>query len=180
MTSIKLKGNNHFFEDLNPEKEDVILLVHGHPFDHTMWRYQYDALNNFRLILPDLKGYGKTDYNFEKIYIEEHALDLAFLLDTLNIDRVHLIGLSMGGQIIIEFARLFPHRTRSLIICDSNLRGETESAYQQRLELIDRMLLIGMQEYTQQDIHKYLHPVTIENKGEAYHHLFNMMIHTKS
>src|SRR2546423_12021848 len=105
MAYIKLRGNNHFFEDLHSNNKETILLVHGHPFDHTMWRYQYDTLKNFRLILPDLKGYGKTDHRFDKIYIEEQALDLAFLLDQLNIERVHLMGLSMGGQIIVEFAR---------------------------------------------------------------------------
>lgn len=72
-----------------------------------MWDYQLNSLNNFRLILHDLKDYGKTDYNFDKIFIEEQALDLAILLDSLGIDKVHLIGLSMGGQIIQDNFRLF-------------------------------------------------------------------------
>ncbi|HEV8284412.1 MAG TPA: alpha/beta hydrolase [Chitinophagaceae bacterium] len=178
MGYIKLRGINYFFEDLNSEKKDVVLLVHGHPFDHSMWRYQIDSLKNFRLILTDLRGYGKTDYDFDKIYIEEHALDLIFLLDSLNIEKVHLVGLSMGGQIIIEFARLFPHRSKSLIICDSNPAGENENSYKERLGLIDRMNEIGMHEYTQQDIHKYLHPASVQQKGEAYQHLFSMMVNT--
>jgi pimeloyl-ACP methyl ester carboxylesterase len=178
MNHIKIRGNNHYFEDINPEKKEVILLVHGHPFDHTMWRYQIDALKHFRLILPDLKGYGKTDYKFEKIYIEEQALDLTFLLDDLKIDKVHLIGLSMGGQIIVEFARLFPHRALSLVICDSNPSGETEVSYQNRMQLANKMLSIGMKEYTEQDIYKYLHSNTINQKGDAYNHLYQMMINT--
>ena len=180
MAYIKLRGNNHFFEDLNSNNRETILLVHGHPFDHTMWRYQYDTLKNFRLILPDLKGYGKTDYQFNKIYIEEQALDLAFLLDELNIEQVHLIGLSMGGQIIVEFARLFPHRTKSLIICDSNPSGETPASYQSRLQLADRLISIGMQQYTEQDIYKYLHADTIKSRNEAYTHLWQMMTNTKA
>lgn len=179
MAYIKLRGNNHFYEDLHSNNKETILLVHGHPFDHTMWRYQYDTLKNFRLILPDLKGYGKTDYLFDKIYIEEQALDLALLLDELHIEQVHLMGLSMGGQIIVEFARLFPHRTTSLIICDSNPSGETPESYQSRLQLASRMLSIGMQQYTEQDIHKYLHTNTIKSAGEAYVHLRQMMIDTK-
>jgi pimeloyl-ACP methyl ester carboxylesterase len=178
MANIKIRGINYFFEDLNRDKTNAILLVHGHPFDHSMWRCQYEALKDFRLILPDLRGYGKTDHDFDKIYIEEHALDLIYLLDELDIEKVHLIGLSMGGQIIIEFARLFPHRTKSLTICNSNPTDESEASYKDRLELIDRMLLIGMKQYTEQDIHKYLHPDTIQNKGEAYGHLFNMMVNT--
>jgi len=179
MNHIKIRGNNHYFEDINPEKKETILLVHGHPFDHTMWRYQINTLNHFRLILPDLKGYGKTDYKFEKIYIEEQALDLALLLDDLNIDKVRLIGLSMGGQIIVEFARLFPHRALSLVICDSNPASETEVSYRNRLELAEKMLSIGMKDYTGQDIYKYLHSNTINEKGDAYKHLYQMMINTK-
>jgi pimeloyl-ACP methyl ester carboxylesterase len=64
MENIRLRGYNYFFEDLNSLKQETILLVHGHPFEHTMWRYQYDTLNNFRLILPDLKGYGKNRLQF--------------------------------------------------------------------------------------------------------------------
>ncbi len=179
MNLIKIRGNNHYFEDIHPEKKEAILLVHGHPFDHTMWLYQIDALEDFRLILPDLKGYGRTDYKFDKIYIEEQALDLVLLLDHLKIDKVHLIGLSMGGQIIVEFARLFPLKVLSLVICDSNPSGETEESYQNRLELADKMFSIGMKEYTGQDIYKYLHSNTISEKGDAYNHLYQMMINTK-
>src|SRR5690625_509468 len=99
MKEIKIRGNKHFYRDLNAEKKETILLVHGHPFDNSMWNYQINALKDFRLILPDLKGYGKTDYAFDKIFIEAQALDLLILLDSLQIEKVHLIGLSMGGQI---------------------------------------------------------------------------------
>jgi pimeloyl-ACP methyl ester carboxylesterase len=179
MAYIKLRGNNHFYEVYNTDRSETILLVHGHPFNHTMWRYQYNALQNFRLLLPDLKGYGNTDYRFDRIFIEEQALDLALLLDALNIERVHLMGLSMGGQIIVEFARLFPHRTQSLIICDSNPAGETPSSRTARLQLADNMLSIGMEQYTTQDIHKYLHADTIANESPAYLHLRQMMLNTK-
>jgi len=68
MNSIKIRGNNIYYEDLNQQHKNAILFVHGHPFNHTMWKYQYKALDDFRLILPDLKGYGKSDYNFDKIF----------------------------------------------------------------------------------------------------------------
>jgi len=180
MTYTKIRGNNHFYNDLNSNIKETILLVHGHPFENSMWDYQINSLNNFRLVLPDLKGYGKTDYTFDKIFIEEQALDLAILLDNLGISKVHLIGLSMGGQIIVEFARLFPHRTMSLIICDSNPSAENETTYKNRLQLADKINSIGMKEYTDSDIHKYLHKETIENNKEVYHHLYRMMTSTNT
>lgn len=178
MKEIKIRGNKHFYRDLNSEKKETILLVHGHPFDNSMWNYQINALKDFRLILPDLKGYGKTDYAFDKIFIEAQALDLLILLDSLQIEKVHLIGLSMGGQIIVEFARLFPHRTRSLILCDSNPAAEDETSYKNRLKLANEIDSIGMKEYTDNEIHKYLSKDTIENNKEVYQHLYRMMTTT--
>ncbi len=178
MKHISIRGYNHFFEDINQDKEEVILLVHGHPFDHSMWNYQIEALKNFRLILPDLTGYGKTDNKAPKIFIEEQALDLAILLDELKIPKVHLIGLSMGGQIIVEFTRLFPDRVISMVLCDSSPAGETKPSYFKRLDLAERIQSIGMKEYTDKDIHKYLHPDTVKVRGTAYNHLYQMMINS--
>lgn len=178
MNKITIQGSAWSYKDINPEKPEAILLVHGHPFDHTMWKYQYDILNDYRLILPDLKGYGQSDYDFEKIFIEGQALDLALLLDELQIEKVHLIGLSMGGQIIVEFQRLFPQKVRSLIICASLPNAETPESYSDRLELAHSINKMGMLEYTKKDIHKYLNTSIIEKNSEVYQHLFKMMTET--
>ena len=184
MPYIKINDCNYYYELRNDKlksnhDKESILLVHGHPFDHTMWRYQYESLGEYRLILPDLKGYGKTDFSFEKIYIEDQAQALRSLVEHLQIQSVHLIGLSMGGQIIVEFARLFPEITKSLVICCSNPSGETEESYQKRLNLADRIEAIGMESYTWTDIYKYLHQQTIKNCTPEYKHLFKMMLNTK-
>lgn len=178
MNFLKIRGHQIAFKDLNPEKEEAILLVHGHPFDHTMWEYQYEVLQDYRLLLPDLKGYGQSDTNLEKIFIESQALDLALLLDELGIEKVHLIGLSMGGQIIVEFQRLFPASVNSLIIAASTPTGETEESYTNRLALANTIQEIGMLTYTQKDIHKYINLEVIRGDSEVYQHLFRMMTKT--
>ena len=179
MKELTIRGAKWKYEDINPHKQEVILLVHGHPFDHTMWKYQYKVLNNFRLIVPDLKGYGQSDYNFEKIFIEDQALDLALLLDELRIEKLHLIGLSMGGQIIVEYQRLFPHRVSSLIICASLPNAESDESYKNRLKLADEIATLGMLNYTANDIHKYINLNEVKKESEAYKHLFKMMTETK-
>ena len=108
------------------------------------------------------------NYLFDKIYIEEQAFDIALLLDELGIEKVHLIGLSMGGQILIEFYRLFPNRVKSLIVCASSPRGETDEKYKNRLALAQKIQQIGMEQYTKEDIHKYLAKKTVEEKNEVY------------
>lgn len=180
MSNIKIRGNKFFYEDLNQDMDEVILLVHGHPFNHTMWKYQHETLSQFRLLLPDLRGYGQSDYSFDKIYIEEQALDLAIMLDELEIETVHLIGLSMGGQIIVEFQRLFPARVKSLIICASTPNSETVESYENRLKLADHIMQNGMEVYTKSDIHKYMNMDELNEDSVEYQHLYQMMIDTKS
>ena len=180
MNKTRICGSNYYYQDLNAKQSETILLVHGHPFDHSMWDYQLDALKDFRLVVPDLIGYGKSDDEFDKIFIEQQALYLALLLDGLDIDAVHLVGLSMGGQIIVEFARLFPHRTKSLVICGSNPAAENDATYQSRLGLATEIDQIGMVAYTDADIHKYLHKKTISENQEVYQHLYRLMAGTST
>lgn len=175
MKKIKIRGNDYCYDDRNQDKNNAILFVHGHPFNHSMWTYQYETLDQFRLILPDLIGYGQSDSNFERIFIEEQALDLALLLDELSIEKVHLIGLSMGGQIIVEFSRLFPEKTNSLVICASTPNSETETSYGKRLMLANEISKIGMVNHTEQTIHKYINTEINGPESEVYRHLFDMM-----
>ena len=178
MKGIKIRGSHIQYELLNPDKKETILLVHGHPFNHTMWKYQYEALKDYRLILPDLKGYGRSDFEFDKIFIEEQALDLALLLDVLETPQVHLLGLSMGGQIVVEFQRLFPARCESLIICASTPKAESTDSYNNRLRLAHEIAEIGMEEYTRNDIHKYINLEINNEDSVIYQHLFQMMSST--
>lgn len=180
MIKAKIRGRNYCYADLNSEMEEVILLVHGHPFNHSMWKYQYEDLKEYRLILPDLFGYGNSDFDFERIFIEHQALDLALLLDQLNIESVHLIGLSMGGQIIVEFCRLFPMRVKSLVICASLPSAESENSYLKRIQTSQDISETGMSLHTEQTIHKYINIKNSSPGSEIYEHLYEMMSTTTS
>lgn len=175
MKTIDIRGHRLSYLDLNPEREQAVLLVHGHPFNHSMWADQYEALDGFRIVNPDLFGYGQSHAAFDKIYIEHQALDLALLLDQLHLEQVHLIGLSMGGQIIVEFSRLFPHRVRSLVICASTPQAETEASYQARLRKAAEIEQSGMHVHTQQTIDQYINVAQHQPGSRVYEHLFQMM-----
>src|SRR5262252_6553524 len=111
--------------DVDIAYEDVgqglpLVLVHGHPFDRSMWRDQVRAFRaHYRVITFDLRGYGETTVIPGKTPLGEFARDIAGLLDYLGVDDVILGGLSMGGQIVFEFYRLFPRRARALVLADT-------------------------------------------------------------
>lgn len=122
-----------------------ILLVHGFPLDHTMWRGQLAGLSDeFRLIAPDLRGFGGSDVLGETVSMEQFADDLARLLDALAIDEpVAFCGLSMGGYIAWQFARRHASRLGRLIVCDTRAVPDTPEAAAGRRTLAQRVLVEG-------------------------------------
>src|SRR5215510_13396073 len=91
-----------------------LVLVHGHPFDRSMWAPQVAefAGAGWRVIAADLRGYGHSTVVGGTTTLETFACDVAALLDHLQVDHVVLGGLSMGGQIVMECYRLFAPRIR--------------------------------------------------------------------
>lgn len=89
MSSASLNGIELAFEEIGRGSQ-TLLLVHGHPFDHTMWRPQVEPLARlgWRLITPDLCGYGASrEGGGEKTTLEVFARDLMALLDHLKSSR---------------------------------------------------------------------------------------------
>ncbi len=100
---------------------DVVFL-HGFTLDRRMWRPQVDFFTSrgYRTLVYDLRGFGRSSAPTDAY---SHVDDLAVMLDQLRIKRVHLVGLSMGGRIAVNFALQFPDRVTSLALLDSALDG---------------------------------------------------------
>ncbi|WP_329280513.1 alpha/beta fold hydrolase [Streptomyces sp. NBC_00691] len=129
----------------------ALLLVHGHPFDHTMWRPQIERFSRtHRVVAPDLRGYGATplgtagpDGQRAVTGLDDFAEDLIALLDVLHIDTCVLAGLSMGGQIAMELVRRHPERVRGLVLADTFPAAETAEGKAARNAMADRLLAGG-------------------------------------
>lgn len=91
-----------------------VLLVHGFPDCHEVWRKQIPALvaAGYRVIAPDLRGCGDSDAPVDrKAYSIDHLVgDLVRLLDTLGIDKVRLVAHDWGAVIAWHFCIRNPHR----------------------------------------------------------------------
>lgn len=100
----------------------AVVFLHGFTLDMRMWDDQFIPLaQRFQVIRYDLRGFGKSDPPSDQIY--SHANDLNFFLDHLGIDQAHLIGLSKGGAVALDFALEFPTRAKSLVLIDTVLGG---------------------------------------------------------
>ncbi len=120
----------------------VALFVHGFPLDATLWLDQLTALaGRRRCIAPDLSGSGRSaPVTGEPLTMERHAADLSALLDRLEVDRVDLIGLSMGGYVALAFAERFPARLRSLALVDTRSGPDSADGKAGRDAAIERVL----------------------------------------
>lgn len=143
---------------------DALLLVHGHPFDRSIWQPQLDrfAGAGCRVIAPDLRGYGGSTVVPGETPLDTFATDLAGLLDRLEVRQVVLGGMSMGGQIVLEFYRLFPERVRGLLLADTTAEAETPDGVRRRNELADRLLREGMAGYADEVLDKMVSPANPE------------------
>ncbi len=104
-----------------------LLLVHGFPLDHSMWRFQVAELSQHRrVICPDLPGFGSSSLGHPAISMRQMADDLVALLDELQIERVSFCGLSMGGYIGWQFCRHYPERLERLVACDTRAKNDSE------------------------------------------------------
>ena len=128
--------------------DDVLVLVHGHPFDGSMWAPQIDAFSRqgWRVIVPDLRGYGRTTVAGITT-LDVFASDIAGLLDHLEVERFVAGGLSMGGQIVMEMYRLYGYRIRGLVLADTSPVAESAAGRVGRNALADRLLREGGKPY---------------------------------
>jgi 3-oxoadipate enol-lactonase len=103
----------------------AVLFIHGYPLDRSIWTHQLAALDGWCRIAPDLRGSGQSDAPDLGYSMDTYAADLVALLDLLGIERVVLVGHSMGGYIAFEFLRRWRDRVRGLILVDSRAEADT-------------------------------------------------------
>jgi pimeloyl-ACP methyl ester carboxylesterase len=91
-----------------------LVLIHGWSLNLRMWDPQVSALSRrFRVIRYDRRGFGKSTGNED---ITWDADDLNALLDHLGVTKAHILGMSQGGRVALQFARNHPDRLSSLIL----------------------------------------------------------------
>lgn len=130
---------------LDAGRGEPLLLVHGFPLDHTMWREQIEAFSGeFRVIAPDLRGFGLSGVTEGTVTMEGFADDLASLLDALGLTGpVTFCGLSMGGYIAWRFWKRHAARLARLILCDTRALADTTEAARGRLDSARRVTSEG-------------------------------------
>jgi pimeloyl-ACP methyl ester carboxylesterase len=157
---------------------EAFVLLHGFPFDRSMWREQSEVLSaTFRVIAPDLRGLGETPLGvLTAATMDEMAEDAAALLDSLKVGRAVLGGLSMGGYVAFEFFRRFPERVRALVLADTRPQGDDDDGKRTREENAQKVLREGVRPLVDSMLPKLLSASTRERRPDVVGRVSAMML----
>ena len=144
-----------------------IIFIHGFPFNKSMWGKQIEILKeNYRVIAYDIRGHGNTDAGSDIFSIELFVNDLLGLMDTLNIDKSILCGLSMGGYIALNAIENYPERFNALLLCDTNCSEDTPETKEKRMKTIQSIKENGLEQYAKESLKKLFAPISFSKHIE--------------
>ena len=134
----------HYLEG-GPKDADVLLMIHGFGGDKDNWtRFAKSLTNTYRVIAPDLPGFGESRWHPNWDYSLFPQRDrVANLVQALGLEQIHLIGNSMGGHLSALYAYEYPDDVMSLTLIDNaGVVSPVESDYQIALAQGENPLIV--------------------------------------
>lgn len=147
-----------------------IVLIHGFPLDHTMWRAQIEALSkSCHVIAPDLRGFGKSTLTAgdaeQGVDMRQYAADIAAVLDDLGVSEPAILcGFSMGGYVLWQFVQEFRGRVRAVVLCDTKAAADSDEVRAARASGAEEVLRSGAGPIADSLLPKLLAPATLADR----------------
>jgi len=165
MDYINSQGKVTFF--LDEGHGSPVILIHGVGLDHAMWRFQMEALTeHHRVVCYDMLGHGRTAPCSESCQLGDFIQQLSELIGYLGLERVHLVGFSMGGLVAEGFSIEFPHKVASMTLISSVAQRTPE----QRANVLARVRQVeqnGHISTIEPAIARWFTPTFIENHHDT-------------
>ncbi len=116
-----------------------VVLLHGFPLNHEIWRPQIEALQNAcRVITPDLRGHGKSEAPDGVYTMAGLADDIAGLIKHLNCGPAIIAGHSMGGYVAFAFYRRYANLVKGLVLVSTRAAADTPEGKANREAMAQR------------------------------------------
>jgi pimeloyl-ACP methyl ester carboxylesterase len=121
--TVLVNGVSIYYRDIGGGSETVVLL-HGFPETGDAFAPVIGELTRrFRLIIPDMRGFGRSQRTPDGYDTKTVSADIEKLLDYLKINQAHLVGHDLGARVAFAFALQFPQRLRSLTVGEAFIEG---------------------------------------------------------
>ena len=124
MVPFKVVLHGHELSYVDSGSGSVVLFIHGILGSQRQWSHLVDQLDDeHRVVVPDLFGHGESAKPMGDYSLSSHAATMRDLLDHLGVEKVTLVGHSLGGGIAMQFFYLFPERVERLVLVSSGGLG---------------------------------------------------------
>lgn len=133
--------NEHIihYEYLPKAGAKTIAFVNSLGTDFRTWDKVVEQLkSDFAILRFDKRGHGLSELPKGATQIQDYAKDLNALLEQLNIEQIHLVGLSIGGMISMAFTNLYPEKVERLVLCDTAPVIGNERDWNARINIIEQ------------------------------------------
>ncbi|MGH2319566.1 2-succinyl-6-hydroxy-2,4-cyclohexadiene-1-carboxylate synthase [Planococcus sp. SE5232] len=150
---LDVDGVRYHVEVFNSDKEETIVFLHGFTGSTKTWHPVIEGWDDSKIVLIDLIGHGETDCPeaVECYSMERQLKDLDALFGQMNLDRLTLVGYSMGGRTALAYACRFPGRVKGLVLESASPGLRSEAERQERLTrdegLAERIVAGGIRNF---------------------------------
>lgn len=155
---IEANGITIYYELSGKKQAPIVVLGHSLACSQVMWWPQLDLLErHFQVLRYDTRGHGHSEAPTGPYTLDQLVDDAIAMLDALKLDRVHWVGLSMGGMIGQGLALGHPGRLCSLVLADTaaEIPAEAQPVWQER---IDAAINGGMQAVAESTLKRWFTP----------------------
>jgi pimeloyl-ACP methyl ester carboxylesterase len=172
-------GGTEIFYEMTGDGPPLVLL-HPFPVHHEFWNALLPSLGQrYRLLLPDLRCHGRSGWTGSAATMEQHAGDLATLLDANQIKQAFFCGVSIGGYVLFEFWRRYRDRVRALVLCDTRAQADTPEGRTHRLAAVAEIEKKGADDYLDGMVPKLLGETTRRSRPDQAAHARQRMAVSK-
>ncbi len=153
---------------LTPTPVKTIIFIHGFPFNKNTWRPQLESLaDDVTGIAIDVRGHGNTTSGHGFFSIDVFAKDLVVFIKKMELGKVVLCGVSMGGYIALRTAELISENINGLILSDTHAKADDNKGKQKRFDSIQAILQYGRRPFAIGFVENILHPNTIQHRNDV-------------
>lgn len=143
--SVNINGVDIAYRFDGPENGRVLLVANSLMANGSMWDWNVPAFaDRYRVLRYDKRGHGRSGVVPGPYSIAQLADDAAGLLDALNIEKAHFMGLSIGGMIGQQLGARYPERIYSLSLCNSASEMPPRSLWEDRFQIARKEGLAGL------------------------------------
>lgn len=118
-----MKINDLYFEEYNNNKVEAIIFLHSNLVSNWIWKHQKNSLTNYHCIFLDLPEHGKSQFGNNFSIKKSAEIIKKFIEEKLKNKKVHLVGIAIGGQIILQLLAKNPELIETATVTGVNLQN---------------------------------------------------------